>query len=543
VLPISISGFTVATHTLINPSHRSIDKALIGRMDEFLGALDDQAMAAYLANTVFLERSRFSKHPDGVTAKERDRIEGLARALTQGPVAMRKAAGRLVRAYSREIHNRFSDVSFSTAMRLAPAALTRLLSPADSGSRIWPEADGADRVVVSGPIDKIRALAEHHTLIIAPTHVSNLDSLLVGYALHLAGLPACTYGAGLNLFSNPVMGFLMSKLGAYTVDRRKGHRLYKDVLKAYSTELIGRGAHSLFYPGGTRSRSGCVETALKRGLLGTGIVAWQEGLAEEAPSPEVLVVPVTLSCSLVLEAETLIEDALSADGGARYIISDDEFSRPSTVLKFAQQLIALDTSVVVRFGAPMDTLGNPVDEQGLSMDGDGRVFDRRLYVTDRCGKAVEDTQRDREYTNHLAKALLGAYQRDTVVLPTHLAAFVGWHALGVRFPRLDTYNRALLAPFEQWVDRSVMVAGIAAAADAVDAAVLRGRCRSMLPTGKNRATEILTMAVDAFSGVHTRQVLSFEDWRVLVDPKLSLYYGNRLSGLLSPKDIQMEENP
>jgi glycerol-3-phosphate O-acyltransferase len=527
----------VATHTLINPSHRSIDKALMGRIDALLSGLDEAELVAYLSDTVYLERARFDREGDAQGAKERERIEGLARALAEGPQAMRTAAARLVRSYSHEIHNRFSDFTFSAAMRLAPTALGRLLTPAAAGGWIWPEVSGQERVTVQGPVATLRALAKDHTLIMAPTHLSNLDSLVIGYALHLAGLPPCTYGAGLNLFSNPIMGFVMSKLGAYTVDRRKGHRLYKDVLKAYSTELIGRGAHSLFYPGGTRSRSGRIETSIKRGLLGTGIQAWQEGLGEGGASPEILVVPVTLSCSLVLEAETLIEDALASAGKARYIISDDEFSRPATVLKFVQQLKGLDASVVVRFGAPMDTLGNPVNEAGQSIDGTGRTFDRRLYVSNRDGSLQRDDQRDRVYTNHLAEALVAAFERDTVVLPTHLAAFASWHVLAERHPHLDTYNRALLVPFERWVDRERLVSAIESAAAAVDERVAEGRCQSLLPTGPDRGLVILNRAVEAFEGFHTRRALCFEDWRVLVDPKLALYYGNRLSGLLGPENI------
>ena len=528
----------MATHTLINPSHRSIDKALIARIDAQLESLDEAALVSYLSDTVYLERQRFARDKDPVESKERERIEGLARSLAEGKEAMRKAAARLVRSYSHEVHNRFSELTFGAAMRLAPAALKRLLAPSEGGAWIWPELDKAERVVVQGPTEQLRALSKTHTLVVAPTHLSNLDSPLIGYALHLAGLPPCTYGAGLNLFTNPMMGFFMSRLGAYTVDRRKRHRLYKDVLKAYSAELIGRGAHSLFYPGGTRSRSGRIETSIKRGLLGTGIQAWQEGLVADRVSPEVLVVPVTLSCSLVLEAETLIEDALAAEGKARYIISDDEFSRPTTVLKFAKRLMDLDASVVVRFGTPLDVLGNPVNTEGQSLDGEGKPFDRRLYVSERTGTLVEDTQRDRVYTNHLAAAIVDAYQRDCVVLPSQLAAFAGWHCLGERYPHLDTYNRALLAPFERWVDRAELIRAIENGAARVDVLVKQGLCQALLPVGPARAEEILKQAVSTFEAYHSRRALSFEDWRVLVDPKLALYYGNRLTGLLSPSDLQ-----
>lgn len=520
----------MSTHLLINPSHRSIDKALVMRIDALLDGMDKGEVHRYLSETVYLERQRFHRSPDQVSEQERSDIEGLARSLVSGVDAMRDAAARLVKSYSQEVHNRFSERTYGAALKVAPAALKRLLGPAEAGVWSWKHFDAGDKILVQGPLAQLRALASSHTLVFAPTHLSNLDSPLVGYALHQAGLPPCSYGAGLNLFANPVMGFVMSRLGAYTVDRRKRHRLYKDVLKAYSVELIGRGAHSLFYPGGTRSRFGTIESSVKRGLLGTAIAAWQEGLVAERESSEVLVVPVTLSCSLVLEAETLIEDALADEGKSRYIINDDEFSEASTVLKFAKKLSHLDASVVVRFGNPMDVVGNPVDEAGHSLNVDGSTFDRAAYVTDGAGRVMTDVQRDRVYTNHLADAICRAYQRDQVVLPTHLAAFAGWHCLGEKFPTLDRYHRSLLSPFEQWVDRGRLVAVIEELMVQLDRKANEGSIQLLLPEGPGRAELVLSSAVATFGRFHSRAGLAFEDWRVLVDPKLALYYGNRLAG-------------
>ena len=442
---------------------------------------------------------------------------------------MRVATSSLVHAYSHEIHNRFSERTFGTAMKLAPAALKRLLAPAEKGVWRWPDFAMGKRIQVQGPLEKVRALSKTHTLVFAPTHVSNLDSPLIGYALHSAGLPPCTYGAGLNLFTNPAMSFFMARLGAYTVDRRKRHRLYKDVLKAYSTELISRGAHSLFYPGGTRSRSGKVEAQVKRGLLGTAITAWQEGVRDGESEGDVLVIPCTLSSSLVLEAETLIEDFLAAEGKSRYIITDDEFSKPKTVLKFVRQLLDLDASVVVRFGEPLDLIGNQVTPLGESVDGAGRVFDRRKYLCDPHGAVVTDPQRDRVYTDHLAKSLCAAYRRDTVALSTHVAALAGWTCLAERYPHLDQYQLVLLAPFERWIDRTRLVDAIDVLIKQIDDRVEAGTMQSFLPSGSERAEKTLTEAITAFACAHSRRALAFEDWRVLVDPKLALYYGNRIS--------------
>jgi glycerol-3-phosphate O-acyltransferase len=234
---------------------------------------------------------------------------------------------------------------------------------------------------------------------------------------------------------------------------------------------------------------------------------------------------------LVLEAETLIEDALAEEGKSRYIINDDEFSHASTVLKFAKRLSDLDASVVVRFGDPMDVIGNPVDGEGRSLNVDGSTFDRAAYVTDGAGQVATDMQRDRVYTNHLAQAICRAYQRDTVVLPTHLAAFAGWHCLGEKFPSLDRYHRALLAPFERWIDRGRMVAVIAELMVQLDQKAAEGLIRLRLPEGSDRAELVLSSAVATFGRFHSRAGLAFEDWRVLVDPKLALYYGNRLAGV------------
>ena len=113
--------------------------------------------------------------------------------------------------------------------------------------------------------------------------------------------------------------------------------MYKDVLKDYSTETIVRGCHSLFYPGGTRSRSGKIESHLKKGLLGTALEAWQENI-RNGMERDVLIVPCTLSYSLTLEAETLISDSLAEQGKSRYIISDDEFSDTKTIANFTRRI-------------------------------------------------------------------------------------------------------------------------------------------------------------------------------------------------------------
>lgn len=502
-----------------SPPPADIAAALSGRFRRRLATLSDAALANLVADTVFTERKRLEKDdaaPDYLAA-----VDAAARAVHTGERTLQeRAALSLVEAYAHEIHNPFSVRTYRFATKAMPALLTRLLSATRARDLVGPQPDPATRIRLSGPLERLRELSSRATLILAPTHVSNLDSPLLGYTLYAAGLPPFAYGAGLNLFENPVMAFFMERLGAYTVDRRKRNRLYKDTLKDYSVEIIGRGHHSLFFPGGTRSRSGRLETRLKKGLLGTGLDAWQESLAAGRPR-DVFVVPCTLSMGLVLEAESLIADSLAEEGKQRYIIMDDEFSEPRTIATFVRKLMALDAAVHVRFGEPMDVTGNPIDEAGRSLDPRGRPVDRRGYVCDRTGAVVADETRDHLYTQRVADRLSEAYQRDFIAQSTHLAAWAAWAALRAAHPGKDTWHLVRMTGDEAVVPRRAVLERIAAGMAAV-----RHRHTAMPGT----AERVLEEAIERFASFHRRRALEPVGAGLRLGTELVLYYQNRLVG-------------
>ena len=517
-------------------STEEVTQALLRRAADRVAPLSDAHLRSTLANAVYLERKRFSamRRPLPETdADERTAIEGAARALRGNRNAVEDALFGLIRRYSAEVHNEFSDRTYRFATRLLPGMLTRLLTATGPRELLAGDFDPTSRLVVEGPTDRILKLARNHTLVLAPTHLSNLDSPLLGFGIYRSGLPPFIYGAGLNLFTNPAMSFFMSRLGAYTVDRRKKHNLYKAVLKDYSVEAIGRGRHSLFFPGGTRSRSGRVESSVKKGLLGTAILAWQEGLRLGRERPEVLVVPCTLSYALVLEASTLIEDALKDAGKSRYIISDDEFSEPRTIARFARKVLDLDASVVLRFGEPLDLMGNRVDDEGRSLDVDGTPIDRRRYVCDAEGNVITDPQRDRIYTGRLADRIVDAWHQDNIPLSTHIAAFAAWQLLKAKHPGLDTWQLVFLEGAERLLPQADLLAGIDRLMAALRKASSAGRIREpMLAAGVSDTESILDHAVDRFGRFHTEPALTHTRDRgakaVSVAPRLCLYYANRL---------------
>lgn len=500
-----------------SPPASEVADAVEARLRRRVATIPDSALNDMLADSVFHERKRLER--DDASPEYVQAIEDAAQALrSQSRPAMESAAYKMVRDYAEEIHNPFSVRTYRFATRLLPGTLTRLLSGARPREMFTGDFDPASRIRISGPVDRLRKLAETATLILAPTHVSNLDSPLIGYALYAAQLPPFAYGAGLNLFSNPVMAFFMQRLGAYTVDRRKRNRLYKDTLKDYSTDIIGRGHHSLFFPGGTRSRSGRLESGLKKGLLGTGLAAWQESLQNGKPR-DVFVVPCTLSMGLVLEAETLIADSLAEEGKQRYIIMDDEFAQPRTIANFVRNLMRLDAAVHVVFGEPMDVLGNPIDESGRSLDPRGRPVDRRGYVCDAAGEVVADEQRDHLYTERLAGQLCAAYARDFVAQSTHLAAWAAWESLRAAYPGFDTWRLVRLHPDQAVVERAAVAKRIEAALP-----LLAGRRTAMPAT----VGAIVDEAVARFASYHRRRALLPAGPTFRLVPELVLYYRNRM---------------
>jgi glycerol-3-phosphate O-acyltransferase len=453
----------------------------------------------------------------------------------------------LARRYAWDVAGNFDPRVYKFAARAMAPLLGTLLSPRAT-LRHFPHSFDLsaldDRVLVQGPSKQIRRLSEIGTVIYVPTHLSNMDSIVFGFALERSGLPPATYGAGKNLFTNPVLSYFMHNLGAYRVDRRLRHTIYKDVLKTYSCVLIERGYHSLFFPGGTRSRSGGVERRLKLGLAGTGVEAFARTVERGKPR-RVFFVPATINYLLTLEAETLIDDFLQDEGKARYMIEDDESTQFGRVGAFTRKLLGLDAGCVVRFSQPIDCFGNAVDEDGLSHDARGRVVDPVSYLMGLDGRARRDAVRDAQYTRELGDVVCEAYKRDTVVMATHLVATCAFERLqrtiaGSR-KHIDLF--ALLRHKDDVdVSRADLSADVAALRDRVKDLERRGEIVLGPSLDRMSGDAIVDDALRAFAGYHTNPVLEPHGADlVLADTRLIFYYQNRLAAhglsadLIAPK--------
>jgi glycerol-3-phosphate O-acyltransferase len=495
--------------------------------DRVTSAVDDPILV--LNEAAYFEVKRLAAE-GGARYAEWRALAGRIGRMT--PHEARAKIRELCEHYAWDVAGNFNPTVYKFASRAMAPILGTILSPRAALKNI-PELtslralDG--RIVVQGPTETIAALAELGTLVFVPTHLSNLDSVVFGFALERAGLPPATYGAGKNLFTNPMLSFFMHNLGAYRVDRRLKHTLYKDVLKAYSSVLIERGYHSLFFPGGTRSRSGGVERRLKLGLAGTALEAF--GRTTEAGKPQpVFFVPATINYMLTLEAETLIDDFLQEEGKARYIIEDDESTRVGRIASFAQKLLGLDESVVVRFGKPLDCFGNTVDASGNSYDAHGRRVDATSYLVGEDGKPHRDPHRDAQYTRELGEAICEAFARDTVVMATHIVAAAAFDHL-----RRATRSKADLFAILNHRD------SVRASREELVASVERilERARELERNAKivlapqlagARPSHVVDSALRAFAGYHTNPVIAAGATDVVLeDTRLLFYYQNRLA--------------
>ena len=355
--------------------------------------------------------------------------------------------------YASEIASTFKPSSHRFARRVTTFGFARLLNAAHSGrfSGLFRARHTLrDKIRVRGDIDLLRSLAKKGTIIMVPTHFSNLDSVLIGWVIQELGLPPFIYGAGLNLFNIKLFAYFMNSLGAYKVDRRKKNLPYLETLKSYSNLAIQEGCHSLFFPGGTRSRSGAIENELKRGLLGTAIKA-QLANFKNNKDQKIFVVPVVLNYNFVLEAPSLIDQFLKQKGQERYYTENDEYSTSYKITKFLIKFFTKQSDISVSIGKPMDLFGNYIDAEGHSIGHNNRYIATKDYFM-RNGEFVEDAQRDEEYTRNLSKRIVEEFHWNNEVLPSHLVAYVGFRLLRKKFPDLDLFNFLRLPEDELLVD-------------------------------------------------------------------------------------------
>jgi len=346
--------------------------------------------------------------------------------------------------YANEIVGGFKYSTYQFAQKAIPAVLRRILNSASARNfgRLFSKKHSlSDRLFYAGEIELIRKLATKATLVFVPTHFSNLDSMLVGWTINSIGVPPVTYGAGLNLFKNKLLARLIGRLGAYKLDRRKKNDLYNNTLKMYSQQLVEEECNSLFFPGGTRSRSGALETRFKLGLIGTIIDAqYQNCKNSNGQFKKIVVVPTVINYYFVLEAKQLIEQHLKKTGKEKYYLNNEaDIKGFRTVLGYLWNFFSAESQAAVTFCQPIDVFGNQIDEELNSVDKNGNLININEYFK-QSGAYIDDPQRNKTFTQFLGDHILKSFKEGTIVFTSQVVAFVAYTMIQKQHPKMDIYG-------------------------------------------------------------------------------------------------------
>lgn len=441
----------------------------------------------------------------------------------------------IIRRYTQEIAGNFKKSAYQFAQRFVTFGFARLLNAARVKgllSLFSRQLDLDDKLHVIGQTEHLRSLAKKGTVVMVPTHFSNLDSILIGWAIQHLGLPPFIYGAGLNLFNIKILAYFMNSLGAYKVDRRKKNPIYLETLKTYSRNAIKRGCHSLFFPGGTRSRSGEIESSLKIGLLATAIEAQRElyqQASEGADVRKVFIVPAVINYHFTLEAPHLIKEHLKRTGRERYYVEADEFSTSYKLSTFMFKFFTKGSDISVSIGRGMDILGNYVDDEGNSFDKNGNPINVRDYFL-RNQEISFDPQREKEYVRVLSKRIVEEYHKHNRVFASHLVAFTAFKMLERNHPKLDLYHILRLPDDDLELDYEEFKEAFKKLRTRLEKLYRKGQI-DMANHMQERATNAIDHGLKNVGLYHDQRPLVKKGDKIIVqDTNTLYYYHNRMNG-------------
>lgn len=431
------------------------------------------------------------------------------------------ATRNLIRFY-RRIYNKFSDKGFL---------------------RPWGDAELLySRMHLHGPVEQIRELAKKGTVLVLPTHNSNLDSVMVGfYTSMFLGLPPFAFGAGLNLLDYEIVAYFINRLGAYRVDRRKKSPVYLECLKAMNCLSIYKGVNNIFFPGGTRIRSGEIENKVKLGLLGSVIQAQRMKL-QDKEGQKIFIVPAVFSYSFVLEANSLVEQHLAIRGRERYLKSKRKISSFKKNWKFIRTLFSKKSEITLSFGPPLDVLGNKVDAQGDSLDERGRQIDiKKYFISPETGGIERNDQREKIYTRKLGEKVTESFYQNHVVLLENFVCFVIFEVLLRKFKASDFYSFIVSPPQDVYLKIEELIPNLESCRQVL---LKYEQDKKLILTEKFSwdIRDIIDHAVKNVGIYHVQRVIYIERDYIRTDNlKLLYYYHNKLRnyGMESEIDWQI----
>ncbi|MEZ4911750.1 MAG: 1-acyl-sn-glycerol-3-phosphate acyltransferase [Saprospiraceae bacterium] len=445
---------------------------------------------------------------------------------------------KIINRYNEEIVGTFNPKHFRFSRIFLTSFFKRLFNTYFGGYWRWGTKNTlSQKIKIMGNLDLIRSLFDRGTVVVVPTHYSNLDSIMVGYAIDTnTGMPAFSYGAGLNLYNVEIVAYFMNRLGAFRVDRRKKNPIYLECLTSMSSLSLTRGVNSIFFPGGTRSRSGKTEEKVKLGLI-SSVVEAQRLLLDQKSEKKIFVVPLNLGYHFVLEASQLIDQHLQTIDREKFIKRPSQPISFKNVIRFLKAMFVTDSEVYASFGEPVDVFGNKVDESGISYD----KFDKEVKVSDYFlsnGVITSNAQRESIYAKNLGEAIVQAYKTHNPILSSNIAAFTAFHLIYIRerenglIHLINQNTTKFEIPLEEFYD---------AAKKVVDVLLEQKQHLTFSFEPWQEPKTIADLGIKKLGAYHFEKILKIKD-NILICNNIQIlyYYHNRLSNYDIEKQLGWE---
>jgi glycerol-3-phosphate O-acyltransferase len=239
------------------------------------------------------------------------------------------------------------------------------------------------------------ALAQRSPVVFLPSHKSNLDHLVLRWALYENGHPANHTAGGINMNFLP-LGPLLRRSGVFFIRRTfKDNPIYKFVLGQYIDYLIEKRFPLEWYIEGGRSRSGKLLPP-RFGLLAYVVDAYRRGKSED-----VWLIPVSIGYDQIQDVGSYVSEQR---GGKKERESFGWFLRVFRMLKRRYG------EVYIRFGEPLSlraTLGPSTALEDAPEDDRSITLQKIAFeVSARINRVTPITA-----TSLVTLALLGAGDR------------------------------------------------------------------------------------------------------------------------------------
>jgi len=255
-------------------------------------------------------------------------------------------------------------------------------------------------------------------VVFLPSHKSNLDHLVLQYALYENGHPPNHTAGGINMNFFP-MGPLMRRSGVFFIRRTfKDNAVYKFVLRQYIDYLIEKRFPLEWYIEGGRSRSGKLLPP-RFGMLAYVVDAYRRGKSED-----VFLLPVSIAYDQIQDVGDYVAEQR---GAAKQRESFGWF------LGVVRRLRRRYGNIHIRLGEPLSlakTIGPPDPAAEPQPDEQSLALQKLAFeVSVRINRVTPITS-----TSLVTLALLGAGDRavsvgETVVMLQNLLDYVRWRRL------------------------------------------------------------------------------------------------------------------